>query len=49
MKKDQQEDISKYKYPNRTCKQCAKYPCFRGIENLSSDFAKYGCRDWKDN
>ena len=33
----------KLKYPNRTCKKCKKYPCFMGIDKLSSDFAKYGC------
>lgn len=33
----------KLKYPDRTCKQCRKYPCFEGIEICSSDFAKYGC------
>ena len=33
----------KYHYPDRTCKNCSKYPCFRGIENSKCDFAKYGC------
>ena len=37
-----------YKYPNRTCKECPRYPCFQGIENLSCDFAKYGCRKYPD-
>ena len=37
------KDGVKYKYPDRTCKQCRKYPCFTGIENSKCDFAKYGC------
>jgi hypothetical protein len=37
-----------YKYPNRTCKECIRYPCFDGINNLSCDFAKYGCRKYTD-
>lgn len=31
------------KYPERTCKQCKLYPCFKGIENCVSNFSKYGC------
>lgn len=30
--------------PEHTCKECLKYPCFSGIENTKSDFAKYGCK-----
>ncbi len=37
-----------YKHPERTCKNCKKYPCFRGIEKSVCDFAKYGCRDYED-
>ena len=37
-----------YKFPNRTCKECVRYPCFDGIENMSCDFAKYGCRKYTD-
>lgn len=33
----------KLKYPERSCKNCKKYPCFEGIGNCASDFAKYGC------
>lgn len=33
----------KLKYPERSCKECGKYPCFDGIENTISDFASYGC------
>lgn len=35
-----------YKHPERTCKECVKYPCFKGIENFVCDFAKYGCRKY---
>lgn len=38
-----------YKYPERTCLKCKKYPCFRGQSNLSCDFAKYGCVSWVAN
>ena len=38
-----------YKHPERTCKDCDCYPCFIGIDSLSCDFAKYGCREYKDN
>ena len=33
----------KLKFPNRTCKQCQRYPCFTGIELCRSDFSTYGC------
>lgn len=37
----------RYKYPNRTCKQCKKYPCFPEIDTCSSNFAAYGCELWE--
>lgn len=37
-----------WKCPERTCKLCTKYPCFRGQKNLKSDFAKYGCRHYSE-
>lgn len=37
----------KYKFPDRTCKDCINYPCFEGIKNMKCDFAKYGCRKYK--
>lgn len=37
-----------HKYPARTCTECILYPCFRGIENMKSDFAKYGCKNYTD-
>jgi hypothetical protein len=38
----------KLKFPDRTCKECKRYPCFIGIENTLSDFAKYGCIFYSD-
>lgn len=38
-----------YKYPERKCSQCIKYPCFKGIEKCRSEFAAYGCLDYNDN
>lgn len=35
---------TKLKYPDRSCKECAKYPCFDGITNCKSDFAANGCK-----
>lgn len=31
----------------RSCTMCANYPCFEGIENLESDFAKEGCKGFQ--
>lgn len=45
---DKDRDGVKYKYPERTCKDCSRYPCFRGIERSVCDFAKYGCVHYKD-
>lgn len=44
----------KYKHPERTCKDCEKYPCMKGMDSFKCDFAKYGCREfenisWKTN
>lgn len=39
----------KLKYPERSCKDCKKYPCFEGIKNCVSDFAKYGCTLYSTN
>lgn len=39
----------KYKHPERSCIECKKYPCFRGIEHLACDFAKYGCIEYANN
>ena len=32
----------------RLCEKCVNWPCFRGIENLESDFAREGCNGWKN-
>lgn len=39
----------KYKFPDRSCKSCSKYPCFAEISKLSSDLAKYGCVYYEGN
>lgn len=42
------KDGVKYQHPERTCKDCKKYPCFRGMENRRCDYAKYGCVNYRD-
>lgn len=37
------------KYNDRDCKMCANYPCFYGIDNLSCNFAKYGCQQYEES
>lgn len=37
-----------YKHPERACKKCSKYPCFKGQENMELDYAKYGCVKYKE-
>ena len=37
-----------WKFPGRSCKKCDLYPCFRGIENMKADFAKYGCKHYQN-
>lgn len=39
---------TKLKYPDRSCKECAKYPCFDGIDKCKSDFSKFGCKLWSN-
>lgn len=51
--KKQERERNKYykkyhKYPARACEICSLYPCFKGIENMKSDFAKYGCRSYSE-
>lgn len=38
----------KYKFPERTCSSCKRYPCIEGQERLKCDMAKYGCRKYKE-
>lgn len=37
-----------YRFPERSCKRCINYPCLDGMSNYKSDFAKYGCINYKD-
>lgn len=32
--------------PSRLCHRCVNYPCFSGIDNLETDFARVGCRGY---
>ena len=36
-----------WKFPMRSCTNCELYPCFVDIEKCKSDFAKYGCINYK--
>ena len=38
-----------YRFPERSCKRCVKYPCLENMENYKSDFAKYGCIYYQDD
>lgn len=38
-----------WKYPERSCISCIKYPCFVGQENSTADYAKYGCIKFSDD
>lgn len=37
------------KYPRRECKECARYPCFKGqgTGSHSTNFAAYGCNQYQ--
>ena len=41
------KDGIKLANPERTCKECAYYPCFEGIGKCKCDLAKYGCKDYR--
>lgn len=41
------KDGIKFQFPERTCEECAFYPCFEGIKSAKCDFAKYGCKDYR--
>ena len=47
VKYDKDPDGVKYKYPDRSCVECSRYPCFRNMEVCKCDFAKYGCVSYK--
>ena len=31
---------------DRLCEKCLNWPCFEGIENLETDFARIGCHSF---
>ena len=35
-----------YKFPDRTCKDCLKYPCLDAMDKLLCDLAAYGCKHY---
>ena len=35
-----------YIFPDRTCKDCLKYPCLDGMDKLLCDLAAYGCKHY---
>lgn len=35
-----------YKFPDRTCKDCLKYPCLDSMDKLLCDLAAYGCKHY---
>ena len=37
-----------YRFPERSCKTCIKYPCIKDMQNYKSDFAKCGCINYAD-
>ena len=37
-----------YRFPERSCKTCIKYPCIKDMQNYKSDFAKFGCINYSD-
>lgn len=34
------------KFPERSCKECSKFPCLADLSKCKCDFAKYGCLDY---
>lgn len=37
-----------YAHPERSCKNCLNFPCLDNMQELRSDFAKYGCIRWSN-
>lgn len=35
-------------YKDRSCNKCIRKPCFIGFEKCKSDFAKFGCKLYKE-
>ena len=46
LKFDRDKNGIKYKFPERSCLECSKYPYFTGIDKCVCDFAKYGCTQY---
>ena len=42
------KDGFRYKYPDRDCEKCEKYPCIENMSILKSNFAKFGCKNYQD-
>lgn len=43
------KDGISYKHPERSCKECLKYPCFKGQDiSTSCNYARYGCIKYID-
>jgi hypothetical protein len=38
-----------YKFPERSCKRCLKYPCLEKMDLLKSNFAAYGCKMFENS
>lgn len=36
-------DGKKFKFPDRDCNNCKRYPCIINMDMLKCNFAKYGC------
>ena len=41
------KDGVKLMFPDRSCRQCKKYPCMQNFGLFKCDFAKYGCKQFK--
>lgn len=39
----------RYKHPERCCTKCSQYPCVINMDVLKGNFAKYGCKSYKDS
>ena len=37
-----------YAHPERSCERCTNYPCIEKMDELLSNFAKYGCVNYND-
>ena len=46
-KHDATRSSKKHAAEVRLCHGCVNYPCFDGIDNLETDFAKAGCHGYK--